>query len=384
MELDFVDQIRKKVCGSHRLLLGIGDDAAILNSRDSNTVVTVDLLTEGVDFLVEQTPLPLIGRKSLAVNLSDLAAMAAIPHSVVVAVALPRRHGMQIAEGIMEGILALANEYDIAIAGGDTNSWEGDLVISITAIGLTAPSGPLLRSGAMPGDRIVTTGRLGGSFPERQFTFCPRIREALFLKKYYDLHAGMDISDGLLLDLSRLVGESHCSAVVEENNVPVHDDVGRCWQIIESTRSFYWTNPKIRSLLDRMDPRELNDLKKAVVFPFNIDCSDPERSLGQALWLESAESLLNLIHDANTEQAISQRNWSLRRALNDGEDFELILAVPQEETERLLKEQPLWDHGISLTDIGYFQDIQEGVFIRDKNGNIRSGARVGGYIHQFE
>jgi len=214
------------------VILGIGDDAAILGE----TVLTVDLLTEGVDFLLEQADPILIGRKSLAVNLSDIAAMAAVPVAILVAVSLPRNDRatavgtlspLELGERLFAGIRTLAAQYHVAIIGGDTNSWNGGLVLSITAIGKPTEHGVTRRSGAKPGDRIFVTGPLGGSILGHHFTFEPRIREALHLNAHYDIHAAMDISDGLSLDLARLATESGLGAILWETAIPISGDAKR-------------------------------------------------------------------------------------------------------------------------------------------------------------
>jgi thiamine-monophosphate kinase len=222
MEAEFLAWLRERLPAHPRLMLGIGDDAAILElSSRRECVVTVDLLTEGVDFLLGEVSLERIGRKALAVNLSDLAAMAARPLAAVVALALPRSNALPTAVGLYQGLLALAEQYQVAIAGGDTNTWDGPLVISVTAIGELTDRGPLKRSGARPGDALIVTGELGGSISAKHLDFQPRVAEALLLADRYDLHAGMDISDGLSLDLSRLAAASGCGAAIETDRVPI-------------------------------------------------------------------------------------------------------------------------------------------------------------------
>jgi thiamine-monophosphate kinase len=228
MEPEFLSWLRGRLPSHPQLQLGVGDDAAILQlAQDARCVVTSDMLNDGVDFLWNQCDGSLVGRKSLAVNLSDLAAMAARPLAAVVSLALPRRNALEVACQLYDGLLPLAAEFGIAIAGGDTNVWDGPLAISITAIGEVTERGALLRGGARPGDAILVTGRLGGSLLGRHFRFTPRVREALLLNERYALHAGIDVSDGLSLDLSRLAQESGCGAVLELEAVPIHDDAYR-------------------------------------------------------------------------------------------------------------------------------------------------------------
>ena len=229
MEQQFIAWLRERLpAASVCCALGPGDDAAVLRMAGvDECVITVDLLTEGVDFLLAEVDPRRVGRKALAVNLSDLAAMAARPLAAVLAVALPRKGGRELAVQLYEGMLPLAEKYDLAIAGGDTNSWDGPLVITATLLGQVTARGPLCRSGAMAGDRIIVTGAFGGSILGRQFDFEPRVNEALLLNERYELHAGMDVSDGLAIDLARLIRESGVGAVVETDRVPIHDDARR-------------------------------------------------------------------------------------------------------------------------------------------------------------
>jgi thiamine-monophosphate kinase len=222
LESDFIAWLRQRVPPHPQLLLGPGDDAAILRLGDrADCVVTVDLLTEGVDFDSKTVSARRVGRKALAVSLSDLAAMAARPVGMVVAVALPRHGGRQLAVDLFEGLAEMAERYGVAIAGGDTNSWDGPLVVSVTAIGQTTAAGPLLRSGAKPGDRILVTGTFGGSILGKHLDFEPRVNESLLLAGLCRLHAGIDASDGLSLDLSRIAAESGCGAVIDLDRVPI-------------------------------------------------------------------------------------------------------------------------------------------------------------------
>lgn len=227
MEAEFTRWLRAHVPSYPALPLGLGDDAAVLaRTTAADIVVTTDLVSDGVDFHIDEVDPRRVGRKALAVNLSDLAAMAAQPVAALISIALPRdgvasRTALELAMELYEGLLPLASEFDLAIAGGDTNTHDGPLVISITAIGEVTARGPLTRSGGRPGDRLLVTGTLGGSGAGHHLDFTPRVREALAIREHYDLHAGMDISDGLALDLSRLAAESRCGAVIYTDRVPI-------------------------------------------------------------------------------------------------------------------------------------------------------------------
>jgi thiamine-monophosphate kinase len=301
MESQFIAWLRDRLRGHRRLQLGPGDDAAVLRLADrSQCVVTTDLLTDGVDFVLGRTEARGIGHKALAVNLSDLAAMAARPVAAVIALALPRSDALALAQQLYEGMLPLAERFDLAIAGGDTNTWDGPLVIAVTAIGETTKRGPLLRSGAQPDDRIIVTGQFGGSILGRHLDVEPRVAESLLLHERYKLHAGIDCSDGLSLDLSRVCAESNCGAVIDVARIPI---------------------------------------SAAAV---ELTTNSPGRKAGV------------------------ETPTALHHALSDGEDFELIMAVPPDEAARMIADQPL--AGVPLSDIGKFVS-ERGLWQRDATGS---------------
>jgi len=302
MEAEFVDWLRKRLSAHSNVELGLGDDAAILRWKDAaNCVVTTDLLTDQVDFDLELHDPRRIGRKTLAVNLSDLAAMASRPVAAVISLALPRDGALRLAQELYEGLIPLAEEFDVAIAGGDTNCWQGPLAVSVTAIGAVTPHGALRRDGARPNDVLMVTGTFGGSLRGKQFDFTPRVREALDLNANYNIHAALDVSDGLSLDISRLAQESGCGACLDLDTIPVSQDA------------------------------------------YELSASSPE----------------NLT--------------PLERALSDGEDFELVLAVPSKEAERLLSDQAL---EVPITRIGVCT-AQPGLTCIDHRGRTRSLAPRG-------
>jgi thiamine-monophosphate kinase len=115
----------------------------------------------------------------------------------------------------------MADQFDTAIIGGDTNSWNGPLVISVTLLGEPTGCGPVTRTGAQPGDWLFVTGPLGGSILGKHLTFTPRVAEAQRLHQVAELKALIDISDGLAADLDHLCEESRCGAVIFEAQVPI-------------------------------------------------------------------------------------------------------------------------------------------------------------------
>ena len=142
-------------------------------------------------------------------NLSDIAAMAGVPRAAVVAVALPRADAVAVAQGLHAGMRELAERFGVDLVGGDTNAWDGPLVISVTVLGEATARGAVRRAGARPGDVILVTGPLGGSlFAGRHLRPEPRIAEALALHEAVPIHALIDISDGLSSDLGHILDES--------------------------------------------------------------------------------------------------------------------------------------------------------------------------------
>jgi thiamine-monophosphate kinase len=224
-EFAFIDWIRARTASHPAVKLGIGDDAALLRiPPPGECLVTVDMLMEGVDFLPDADP-GAVGRKALAVSLSDIAAMAGRPLAAVISVALPKRRGRGFAEQIYAGIESLAGKFDVAIAGGDTNSWDSPLVLSTTVFGQPTGTGPVLRSGAQPGDWILVTGSLGGSLGGKHLSFDPRVHEALALHQAVTLHAMIDVSDGLAADLHHILDESKMGALVRSQDIPISNAV---------------------------------------------------------------------------------------------------------------------------------------------------------------
>src|SRR5207245_971685 len=147
----------------------------------ADLVVTTDLLMDGRHFRLDRDGPEAVGTKAMAVNLSDIAAMAARPVAAVAAVALPKRDGRaaEIAQALHAGMSAGAGRFGVALVGGDTNAWDGPLVVCVTVLGETTSRGAVRRSGARPGDVVFVTGPLGGSLLGRHLRPTPRIAEAL-------------------------------------------------------------------------------------------------------------------------------------------------------------------------------------------------------------
>jgi thiamine-monophosphate kinase len=224
VEQSFVAWAKMRARRLPQVKLGIGDDAAVLACNGSDMVITTDSMMEGVHFESAQVDARRIGRKLVAVNLSDLAAMAAEPTAIFLSFCLPLGDEMDtesLAAEIYEGVCEMAERFGVAIAGGDTNCWRGPLVVNMTAVGRTVDDIVWTRSGAQPDDLIVVTGKLGGSLLGKHLDFLPRVELARQIRGAIEIHAAMDISDGLSVDLLRMCDASSCGAILELERVPI-------------------------------------------------------------------------------------------------------------------------------------------------------------------
>jgi len=164
-EFGLIERLTNKIkLKNSSSLKGIGDDAAVLSFANKHIVVTTDLLTEGVHFNLMYTPLKHLGYKSVVVNLSDVAAMNAVPKQITVSLALSSKFSVEAVELLYEGISLACEKYGVDLVGGDTTSSLTGLTISITAIGECEPENLVYRSGAQKNDLICVTGDLGGAY----------------------------------------------------------------------------------------------------------------------------------------------------------------------------------------------------------------------------
>jgi thiamine-monophosphate kinase len=310
-ENEFVAALVRDLPHDRRLEVPAGDDAAVLRPPAlRRTVVTVDMLMEGVDFVLgPECPPEAVGHKALAVSLSDLAAMGSRPEAAVVAVALPRQAGDAIGRGLQAGLAAAAAEFGVALAGGDTNSWNGPLVISTTLLGSVPPGAAWRRDGARPGDLLVVSGACGGSLLGRHLAVTPRCREAAAIAGAFGVHAAIDISDGLSLDVARMMQASGTAAVLDLEAVPIHPDA-------------------VRMAARPGDGRS-----------------------------------------------------PLEHALGDGEDFELVLALPPAEARRLVEQSGRPPLETPFTVIGEVV-AGAGLFARERDGGRRP-LPARGYEHEL-
>ena len=233
------------------LLRGIGDDGAVIKQQSGReTVITTDLLVEDIDFRRDSSPAALLGHKSLAVSLSDLAAMGARPRWSLLALGIPQDlWESEFADQFYQGFFTLAERYDVRLIGGDVSRTPEKLVIDSIALGECVAERSLYRSGASPGDLLYVTGSLGAAAaglrliergarigqehadePEwklveelllRQLSPEPRVGWGLVLGEERLASSLIDISDGLSSDLNHLCSESRVGALVHAGKLPV-------------------------------------------------------------------------------------------------------------------------------------------------------------------
>lgn len=231
MEQSFVAWAKMRARRLPQVKLGIGDDAAVLATDGSDLVITTDSLMDGVHFESAKVSGSRIGRKLVGVNLSDLAAMAAQPQAIFLSMCLPLASGQDteaLAAEIYEGVCQRAEEFQVALAGGDTNCWNGPLVLQLTAVGKVVNGQYWTRSGAQPKDLIVVTGPLGGSLLGKHLDFTPQVELAQKIREHICIHAAMDISDGLSIDLLRMCDASQCGAVLDLTQIPISAAAEQC------------------------------------------------------------------------------------------------------------------------------------------------------------
>ncbi|CAN5565279.1 thiamine-phosphate kinase [soil metagenome] len=232
-------------------LKGIGDDAAVIDNGPGQTVVTTDMLLEGVHFDLAYTPLKHLGYKAVVVNISDLCAMNAQPRQIVTSVAISNRFSLEAVEELYEGILMACERYGVDLVGGDTCSSQAGLVISITAIGHATGEDVVYRNQAKVNDLICVTGDLGAAYMglqllnrekkiflenpsaqpdlqgfdyvlERQLKPEARLDMIRKFKTWYLKPSSMiDISDGLASEVLHLCNESNVGCQIYEEKIPI-------------------------------------------------------------------------------------------------------------------------------------------------------------------
>lgn len=318
-EFGLIDHVTRNIeLQNASSVLGVGDDAAVIDHFGKQTVVTTDLLVEGVHFDLIYTPLKHLGYKSVVVNLSDIYAMNATPTQIVIGLGISNRISLEAIDEFYEGVYAACERYGVDLMGGDTTSSNKGFIVSITAIGEVSPDKFVKRSTAKKADLICVSGDLGAAyvgllFLEREkkiFLESPSVQPDLEGESYVigrllkpearkDIveflanneiipTAMIDVSDGLSSDLLHICKQSQLGCVLYEDKIPISEE-----------------------------------MKKAA-FKFEIDPT--------------------------------------ACALSGGEDYELLFTIPQEEYEKLvLNEQ--------ISVVGYMTEAPDGVHIITRGGN---------------
>lgn len=318
-EFGLIDHLTKNIeIQNASTVLGVGDDAAVIDHFGKQTVITTDMLIEGVHFDLAYTPLKHLGYKSVVVNLSDIYAMNAMPTQITLSIGISSRFSVEALEEFYDGVYAACEEYGVDLIGGDTCSSQKGFVVSVTAIGELTNDKMVQRSTAQKGDLICVSGDLGGAyigllFLEREkkiYLESPQIQPDLENEQYVigrllkpkarkDIFeffetqnilptSMMDISDGLSSELLHICQKSNVGCMIYEEKIPIADD------------------------------------SKQAAYKFEIDPT--------------------------------------ACALSGGEDYELLFTIKQEDYEKItLNEQ--------ISVVGYVTDAEEGAIIKTKGGN---------------
>jgi thiamine-monophosphate kinase len=310
---------------------GIGDDAAAFITEPGYlTLITTDLLVERIHFLREATSGFDLGYKSLAVNLSDIAAMGGIAREAFVSIAIPGDCQLDYLDQIYDGIKNLAAKFDVNILGGDTTSSRIDLIINIVVQGIVSKEEILCRDAARPGDIIFSTGFLGDSraglhlilnkiaadtqalksllnahkLPE------PHLREGRFLARQPGVHAAIDTSDGLSSDLGHIVEESRVGARLFADKIPVSQELRDfCTRFDFDPIDYALAGGEDYNLLCTITPESADQIANA----FTKEFKRPLFKIGKI----TAEKQIALVYPGAKTRPISSTGWDHFRTTED-------------------------------------------------------------------
>lgn len=218
-EFGLIERFRRRIRTDSTVIKGSGDDCAVIKFDKNNYLLfTCDMLVEGVDFLAQEKPY-LIGRKAIAVSVSDIAACAGTPRYCLVSLGLSKKTSLDFTDKLFKGMQDLCRKYKINLVGGDL-SRARNLTIDVSMLGLVKKEKLALRSGAKCGDIIFVSGKLGGSIRGKHLSFTPRLKEAKFLAENFKINSMIDISDGLIQDLRHILKASKAGAALYEELIP--------------------------------------------------------------------------------------------------------------------------------------------------------------------
>lgn len=299
-------------------ILGVGDDAAVIDHFDKQTVVTTDLLLEGIHFDLMYTPLKHLGYKAVVVNLSDIYAMNATPTQITLSIGISNRFSVEALNEFYEGVYFACEKYGVDLIGGDTSSSLKGFVISVTAIGEVAPDQFVKRSTAKKGDLICVSGDVGGAY--LGLTLMERE------KKIYQENPNIQPD---LEDESYIVGKLLKPEARKD--------------IIE----FFASNQIV--------PTAMMDVSDGISSEVLHICK--QSNLGARVYEEKLP-----IADASRKAAFKFGLDPTVCALNGGEDYELIFTIAQEDHDKIVLNE-------EISVIGYITDLEEGVKLLTKGGN---------------
>ncbi len=274
-------------------IVGVGDDAAVIDHFGKQTVITTDLLIEGIHFDLAYTPLKHLGYKSVVINLSDIYAMNAIPTQVTVGIGISNRFSVEALDDFYEGIYAACKAYGVDLVGGDTNSSQKGFIIAVTAIGEITPDKFVKRSGAKKNDLVCVSGNLGAAylgllFLEREkkiFLESPGVQPDLENESYvigrllkpearkdiveFFAHENIlpssmiDISDGLSSDLLHICGQSGTGALIYEDRLPIAEETkNAAFKFKMDPTACALSGGEDYELLFTISPQEIDTIKK--------------------------------------------------------------------------------------------------------------------------
>ncbi len=317
-EFGLIERIRKTTSVGGHVVKAIGDDCAVIKlSRDQYLLLTSDMMVEGVHFNLKQATPYQIGRKALASAMSDIAAMGGMPQDALVSIGLNPGLPLGNVTQLYRGMKKLARQFGANIVGGDLVRSKS-LVICVSLTGFVKRKELALRSGARNNDAVMVTGTLGGSILRKHLVFTPRVSEAQYLVKHFLINSMIDISDGLVQDLSHIAAESGLGAIIYERDIPISRSAYRLARLKYGRRA--------------------------------------RRSF------EGAEA------DFGGQAKITGKR-AFQIALSGGEDFELLFTMPKPEARRLLKSKPK-RISTRFTMIGQIVK-EQGVWLVDRYGQKR-------------
>ena len=223
-EIELIKRLSKNFCLDSSVVKGSGDDTAVIKwTKDKYLLFTCDMVIEGVHFDFDKAAPFQVGWKALGRNISDVAAMGGIPRYAVVSMGIDPNLNVSIPDGICRGLKSIADKFHVNIVGGDM-SGSDKIFIDVSLIGQVNKKNLTLRSTAKKGDLILITGSVGGSIKGKHLNFTPRVGESREITGKFRVNSMIDISDGLVFDLYRIIRASGMGAVLYEESIPLSRD----------------------------------------------------------------------------------------------------------------------------------------------------------------